>query len=111
MLLKRMNESSEVINNLASFKRYLQDGGRLRLVKHMNYIEGDKVDTSRFNKNIGVVRVPVKVQTNGFYLAPEDNSTDAKWMEYGKASDWSFNGNIARYDDHKFASLTFELVD
>lgn len=82
------------IKNLSQLKRAIKSGCRFIVRKH--YIKPEYE---------GQVRKPNVVQTNGFYSI-EDGKPDSvvtlanrgkgSWIEYGKASDWTFENGICK---------------
>lgn len=87
-----MQRKAIVIRNLTQLKKAITSGHCFEIVDH--YLHPD------FS---GQVRQPTKVQTNGFYsqVYQDDNHKVSHangglgyWMEYKKASDWEFNGEI-----------------
>ena len=109
-----LNESGlGQVRNLAGFKRYLKAGGRVKLVKHFRTDPntGDRVDISRMHRMLNVVRFPKIVQTKSVGFVPDDDrDARASWLDLDKASEWSFNGNLATSDDGYFM-LVYELID
>ena len=87
------------IKNLAQLKRAVQSGTPFKILKH--YVRPD------FE---GQVRKPNVVQTNGFYSVILDdpdhpvskfNGQKGSWVDYGKASDWAFEGGVCKLFDHR----------
>lgn len=82
------------IKNLSQLKRAIKSGCKFIVRKH--YIKPEYE---------GQVRKPNVVQTNGFYSI-EDGKPDSvvtlanrgkgSWIEYGKASDWTFENGICK---------------
>ncbi len=82
------------IKNLSQLKRAIKSGCRFIVRKH--YIKPEYE---------GQVRKPNVVQTNDFYSI-EDGKPDSvvtlanrgkgSWIEYGKASDWTFKNGICK---------------
>lgn len=81
------------IKNLSQLKRAFQNGCTFKIVSHNR------------PECVGEVRKITKVQTNGFYSRVEDpehrtftaNNGLGFWCEFGKASDWNFNGKSCTY--------------
>jgi len=74
----------------AEFKRYLQaEGTQLETLALVNNSSGDRL-------YVGMVRFINKADTTGVYLKekPEDKGRGS-FLDYGKASEWTFNGFIA----------------
>lgn len=86
-----------MVKNLAQFKKYIEAGKCFEIVEQFVKPE-----------NVGQIRKPTKVQTNAFYskcinehpLADNVNGWNGglgSFFEYEKASQWSFEGNLARF--------------
>ena len=85
------------VKNLAQFKRAIQNGNAFRIIRN-----------DRFPEFNGQIRVPSKVQTNGFYSVVKDEPNNkvsqlndglGSWLMYGKAINWTFeNGTCKLYD-------------
>lgn len=85
-----------MIKNLSQLKKAMNNGATFEIVKH--YIKPEYT---------GQIRKPNKIQTNGMYSIvlnePENPVTKANdgkgsWIEYGKASDWTFeNGTCTQF--------------
>ena len=82
------------IKNLAQLKRVIKEGHKFIIRKH--YIKPEYE---------GQIRKPNVVQTNGFYSIedgkPNSNVTLANngkgsWIEYGKASEWTFENGLCK---------------
>jgi len=59
------------------------------------------------HKFLGITRKVGKIQTNGIYLVdPETNR--GSWLDWGKASLWSFDGDLATYQD-EWTTLTYKV--
>jgi hypothetical protein len=74
----------------AEFKRYLQaNGTTLETLALANPISGGRL-------RVGMVRFVNKADTTGVYLKekPEDEGRGS-FLDYGKASEWTFEGFIA----------------
>ena len=79
-----------IIKNLSQFKKAIASKAPFQIVEH--YIKPECT---------GQVRRPNVIQTNGFYSV-EEGKPDSKisranygkgcWLEYGKASEWTFDG-------------------
>lgn len=86
------------IKNLAELKKAISAGHSFTILKH--HVKPE------FN---GQKRTPNVIQTNGFYsiIAEEPESPITKanggkgyWIEYGKASEWSFNAGVCKQTFH-----------
>jgi hypothetical protein len=84
----------ENIKTLADVKRAIKNGFCFTIKKHYIKPECD-----------GQTRKPNVVQTNGFYSVipnePEHpislaNNGKGYWLEYGKASEWSFENGVCK---------------
>lgn len=82
------------IRNMSQFKKVIEQGQCFRILKHHIHPELE-----------GQVRKPNVIQTNGFYSIvpgepdnPVSNANGGKgyWLNYGKASDWSFNNGTCK---------------
>lgn len=84
-----------MISNLAQLKKYIGEGKTFKIVKQHAKPEFE-----------GQIRKPSKTQTNAFYSKcinehPEANKINegngglGSWIEYGKASQWTFENNTA----------------
>ena len=82
------------IKNLNQLKRAVNEGRTFVIKKH--YIRPNYA---------GQRRKPNVVQTNGFYsIIPDDpdsvvstaNNGKGSWIEFGKASDWTFENDICK---------------
>lgn len=78
------------IKNLAQLKRAIQNKTTFIILKHYVRPEYD-----------GQIRTPNVVQTNGFYSVVQGDPANkvstanfgkGSWVEYGKATDWEFDG-------------------
>jgi len=87
------------IKNLAQLKRAIQSGAPFKILKH--YVRPD------FE---GQVRKPNVIQTNGFYsvilddpdhAVSKSNGGKGSWLDYGKASDWSFENGVCKLFDRR----------
>ena len=73
----------------ADFKRALQTKGvQLETLALANNISGGRL-------YVGQIRPVSEVNTTGVYLTTEGGSTRGSFLGYDKASDWTFNGDIA----------------
>ena len=81
-----------MIKNFADLKRAIQAKTPFLIVEHYTCPE--------FSQKI---RIPTVVQTNGFYSIVKDtpdatetlaNNGKGIWMEFGKAGDWTFDGEF-----------------
>jgi hypothetical protein len=64
-----------MIENLAQLKKYFQNGGSIKMTWNLFVPNG---------KLIGVVRKPIKVQTNAIKFE------GGSWLQYDKASNYDF---------------------
>lgn len=80
------------IKNLSQLKRAIKEGHKFIIRKH--YVEPQYE---------GQIRKPSVIQTNGFYSIEDEkpdsevtlaNNGKGSWIEYGKASDWTFENGI-----------------
>ena len=84
------NDSTLVIKNHAHFKRLLQEGRvKVETVTLANHISGGRLW-------VGMVRYVKKADTTGVYLALEGDDSRGSFLGYEKASDWVFEGNLAK---------------
>lgn len=102
------------IKNLSQLKKAFQNGCIFKIVSHNR------------SECVGEVRTVTKTQTNGFYSKvnePEHKTYTANnglgfWCEFGKASNWTFDGNLCTYsieykDNKHYAKqdiMTIEVV-
>lgn len=84
------------IKTLASLKRHFENGGGAIVREY--YYHGRPAP----HKYMDVERRPTKCQKNGVYLG-------SSFLDYGKASEWTFSGNIAT-TENEFCRLVYELV-
>lgn len=78
------------IKNHAHFKRILQEGKvKLETLTLVNFISGGRL-------YVGMVRHIKKADTTGVYLALEGDDSRGSFLGYDKASDWVFEGNVAK---------------
>ena len=84
-----------MINNLSQLKKAINNGQSFKILKH--YIHPEYT---------GQVRKPNKIQTNGFYSIVENepnnplntvNYGKGSWVEYGKASEWTFDNGVCKF--------------
>lgn len=87
------------IKNLAQLKKAIQSRRSFVIVRH--YVRPD------FE---GQIREPSTIQTNGFYSVihgdpshrvSQFNGGKGSWIEYGKAADWEFCGDLCKLFDHR----------
>jgi len=84
------NDSKIVIKNHAHFKRLLQEGRvKVETVTLANHVSGGRLW-------VGMVRHITKADTTGVYLALEGDDSRGSFLGYEKASDWVFEGNLAK---------------
>lgn len=73
----------------ADFKRVLQtEGVQLETLALANNVSGGRL-------YVGQVRPVQSFDTTGVYLTTEGGSSRGSFLGYDKASDWTFNGDIA----------------
>ena len=87
------------VKNLSQLKKAIAAKNPFRIVEHYTHPECT-----------GQIRLPNVIQTNGFYSV-EDGKPDSKisqanygkgyWLDYGKASQWTFDGE---YITHAFSN-------
>ena len=96
------------IKNLAQLKRASQSGSPFMILKH--YVKPE------FE---GQVRKPSVVQTNGFYSVILDNPDHpvsnfnggkGSWIEYGKASDWTFEDGVCKLYSSRKGRPVWEIA-
>ena len=97
-----------MVKNLAQLKRVISAKNNFRIVEHFIKPEFS-----------GQVRTPNVIQTNGFYSVetgkPDSPVSTANggrgyWLDYGKASDWTFDGDRAtlrKRDGSPVFTITF----
>lgn len=82
------------IKNLAQLKRAIQSGCTFEIVRH--YVKPEYE---------GQIRKPHVIQTNGFYSVvyndpghpvSKANGGRGSWLEYGKASAWTFEDELCK---------------
>ena len=103
--IKILNESLGKVKSLAGLKRYLKDGGRLKLVSHAYNTSDGKTHNVLAKPT---VKVPTKVLSNGVDL--KDSEGRATRLDFGGADNWKFNGDHAEYTDG-FMVMKYVLVD
>lgn len=98
-----------MINNLSQLKKTISNGAMFNIIKH--YIKPEYT---------GQIRKPNKIQTNGFYsIVPEEpenpvtkaNGGKGSWIEYGKASDWTFENGICTQYHHGRAIWEIQVIE
>lgn len=84
------------MKNLAEFKKVLQtEGVKVETLALANTIKPGIL-------KIGQVRFVAKFNTVGVYLK-EHPEAQGSYLDYGKASEWVFEGNIARNTKYGYA--------
>jgi hypothetical protein len=82
---------------LADFKRLLQtEGVYLETLALATGVKGGRI-------NVGDIRPVIEANTVGVYLKTEGASERGSFLEYGKASEWYFNGNTATNRKYGYA--------
>ena len=98
-----------MINNLSQLKKAINNGAMFTIIKH--YIKPEYT---------GQIRKPNKIQTNGFYSIvteepenPVSKANDGKgsWIEYGKASDWTFENGICTQHYHGRGVWEIQVIE
>jgi UDP-N-acetylmuramate-alanine ligase len=88
-ILAEIEDEPIQIKNHAHFKRILQEGKvKLEILKLANHISGGRL-------HVGLVRSIRKADTTGVYLIAEGDESRGSFLDYDKAKDWVFDGNIA----------------
>lgn len=82
------------ITSLADFKRKLKQPGAHVTMTKMPHAYNDHA-RKYFESVIGVPRPVMKVQGEQFSMLTFGKES---WMGFGKAAQWTFNGDIASYD-------------
>lgn len=78
------------IKNHAHFRRILQEGKvKLETISLANGMSSGRL-------SVGMVRSIKKANTTGVYLAAEGDDSRGSFLDYGKASEWEFEGDIAK---------------
>lgn len=89
-ILAEIDSEPIQIQNHAHFKRILKEGKvKLETITLANNVSGGRL-------RVGMVRYIKKADTTGVYLAEEGDEGRGSFLGYDKASDWVFNGNIAK---------------
>lgn len=97
------------IKNLSQLKKAINNGAMFKIIKH--YIKPEYA---------GQIRKPNKIQTNGLYSIvpgePDNQVTKANggrgsWIEFGKASDWTFENGICTQYCHGRAVWEITIVE
>lgn len=77
------------MNSLADFKRALQiKGVELESLALATGVKGGRL-------RVGDIRPVIEVNTVGVYLKTEGGSSRGSFLDYGKASEWEFSGDVA----------------
>lgn len=91
-----------VIKNHAHFQRLLKSGNvKVEIVKLANNAVGGRLW-------VGMVRHVQKADTTGVYLQLEGDDSKGSFLGYDKASDWIFEGNIAKNTKFGYA---YKLIE
>lgn len=78
-----------MIKNHAEFKRLLsKPDTRLETLALANFVSGGRLE-------VGQVRKITKADTTGVYLQLEGVEGRGSFLGFDKASDWTFNGDVA----------------
>jgi hypothetical protein len=78
-----------MIKNHAHFKRLLSaQGTQLETLALANQISGGRL-------SVGQIRKVTKADTTGVYLQTEGVEGRGSFLGFDKASDWTFNGDVA----------------
>lgn len=85
------------MKNLAEFKKMLQTEG----VQVETLALAENVKAGRLR--VGQIRFVNKFNTVGVYLKEEGAEGSGSYLDYGKASEWVFEGNIARNTKYGYA--------
>jgi hypothetical protein len=89
-ILAEIDSQPIVIQNHAHFKRILKEGKvKLETLSLTNLVSGGRL-------YVGMVRYIKKADTTGVYLAQEGDEGRGSFLAYDKASDWVFEGNVAK---------------
>jgi hypothetical protein len=100
------------MQTLADFKRALQtEGVKVETLALTHNAITSGVLASRLR--VGMVRKVNIYNTLGVYLKElDDNSSDrGSFLEYGKASEWEFEGDVARNNQYGYAYRIILLVE
>ena len=90
------------MNTLSDLKKRIQTGIKIKLIDAF----------PKPHKYLGLVRTITKVQTNGFYMATDEQLAENKhgsWLDYPKAKGLEIGGNSFRIKDD-FGVLDYELI-
>lgn len=90
---------NEYPTTLAAFKRFLSSGGSLTL-RAFSWDEG--VEEPHRYKD--VTRTSGIMQTEKVMLTPGES-----WLSFGKAGDWTFEGNMATVHAKYGPRMTYEM--
>lgn len=80
-----------MITNLSQLKKAIENKQEFKVIDHWK------------SENIGQIRKPNIIQTNGFYsIIPNEpnyklsiaNGGEGSWIDYGKASQWEFKDGV-----------------
>lgn len=90
------------MNNLAELKRALRVGVNVETLT--------QVGGGAPNSNMAGIRLVKQTQTNGVYLSKTDFRRAWSFMDFGKATDWSFDGNVfTNVDGRSYLLLDTEV--
>jgi hypothetical protein len=78
------------MKTLSDFKRALQTEGAS--LETLALVKGAREGRIK----LGSIRPVIKSNTVGVYLETEGSGANGSFLEYGKASEWEFEGDIAR---------------
>ena len=102
-----------MIRNLSQLKKQINEGTSFEIIDHCR------------KECVGQIRKPNVIQSNGFYsiIPNEPDSRESKgsngngsWLEYGKASYWTFDNGICSVylsGEHSQESfiMSFKLIE
>ena len=81
------------IKTLAELKRHLATpNATLQITEFASCIRGEWIEKQPHNPK---PRQVAKLQTNSVALKDETTKSGTSWLEFGKAIEWTFNGNQA----------------
>lgn len=81
------------IKTLAELKRHLATpNATLQMIEYASCIQGEWIEKTPHNSNPRKVAI---LQTNAVALKDDTKEWGKSWLWFGKASEWSFNGNQA----------------
>lgn len=98
-----MATTTTPLTTLASFKRSLQAGDAYELISNAWMQDGVWREDIESHKYGFVPRTAAKVQTNAVMWE------GGSWFQFGKASDWTFDGDVASRED-EYGRLTYRRV-